>query len=308
MARRRFLRGSGFAHFTEYLLLRGLLAFVSRLDTKQVRGWGTALGRIAFDLVRLRRKVTTSNLARAYPEWVRDKVEEVARACYAEIGLTFLEMFAMAGWRMEARAARVHVVDPEQFATARDAGRGAVLLGGHLGNWELAGSAIAAFGHPTSVMVARQRNRRVDALVREARERAGMRVFYTDEGLRPVLRALRRGEFVAFLFDQDAGRTGRFVPFFGRPASSPIGPFRFARLADCPIIAGLSVRQADGTYRLEMPGPLRVARDLPPEVAEEEALARATVLLEEAVRRHPEQWFWMHRRWKTRPAAEEEGS
>jgi len=117
---------------------------------------------------------------------------------------------------------------------------------------------------------------------------------------------LRANQFVVFPIDQDAGRDGMFVEFFGRQASTPLGAVRFARKTGCPIILGFCLRQQDGTYHLEMPGPVRVRADLPPAEAEREALSRMTSLLEEVVHRYPEQWFWMHRRWKTRPP--EEGS
>ena len=136
------------------------------------------------------------------------------------------------------------------------------------------------------------------------RESAGIRLLYTDRGLMPVMRALRGNGFVAFPIDQDAGRDGVFVEFLGRLASAPLGPVRFARRAGCPIIPGFCLRQPDGTYKLEMPGPVWVRTDLPPDEAEREALTRVTALLEEVVRRYPEQWFWMHRRWKTRPPGE----
>lgn len=301
MVRHRSTKSPLGSHLAQYLLLRGLLALLSRMGWNRARSAGAGLGRFAHDVVRVRRRVTRENLSRAFPEWPRARVEQTARSAYAQAGITFLETFAMARSTPAERAARVRPADPAQFRAAVDGGRGAVLLTAHLGNWELGGASVAALGHPTWVMVARQRNRRVDRLVREARERAGMRVLYTDEGVRPALRALRRGEFVAFLFDQDAGRHGRFVPFFGRPASTPLGPFRFARLARCPIILGWCVRQPDGAYRLEMPGPLWVADDLPPEEAEAAAMERATALLEETIALHPEQWFWMHRRWKSRP-------
>lgn len=278
-----------------------MLLLLSRLSWDGARRLGRFLGVIAFDLVRIRRRETLENLAASFPELGKTARVRMARECYRGFGATFLEIFLLPRLRACDFSERIRFSDPESFARIRAEGTGAVLLTGHLGNWELGGAAAAALGHPTWVLVARQRNPRVDEYVRRAREDAGMRVLYVEEGLRAGLRVLRRGEFLVFLFDQDAGRDGVFAPFFGRPASTPLGPFRFARLARCPILMGLCRREADGRYFVELPPPLWVRTDLPPEAAEREALRAANSLLEDAVRRYPEQWFWMHRRWKTRP-------
>jgi len=289
-------------HALEYALFWVLLAALASLSWDGARRLGHALGSFAFDLLRLRRRVVLENLAHAFPEMSPKERTSLARACYRAFGITFLELFLLPRTPPREVLQRVRFADPEVFARVRAEGRGAVLLSAHLGNWELLGSACAALGHPLTVLVARQRNRRVDERVRAAREAAGMRVLYTDGGLRPVLRALQCGEFVAFLFDQDAGRGGEFAPFLGRPASTPLGPFRFARLAGCPIVMGLSVRRPDGSYTADLPV-LCLSRELDAGEAERAALREANRLLEAAVRRYPEQWFWMHRRWKTRPVA-----
>ena len=128
-----------------------------------------------------------------------------------------------------------------------------------------------------------------------------MRVLKVEEGALAMARELRKNHLVAFVADQDAGRRGVFVEFFGRLASTAVGPVRLARIRGCPIIGGYGLRMPDGSYRFE-PVPERWVRDdLPVEEAERLALEELAADLEAIVRRHPEQWFWMHRRWKTRP-------
>lgn len=293
-------------HGAQYVLFRLLIAALSRLDWDGARRLGRSLGGFAFRVVRLRRSVTLANLQEAFPEKSEAERQRIALGAYRSFGITFLELLLMARRSRGEIGSRADIDHPEYFAQVRAEGRGAVLLSGHFGNWEITGAGVAALGHPVAAFVARQRNLRIDAEVRRAREAAGMRVLYTDEGLRAGLRALRQGDFLAFLFDQDAGRDGVFAPFFGRPASTPIGPFRFARLAGCPILLGLSHREPDGRYVLEVTPPLRLSEDLPAEEAERRLLQEANALLEAAVRRYPEQWFWMHRRWKSRPAADDD--
>jgi Kdo2-lipid IVA lauroyltransferase/acyltransferase len=290
-------------HALQYLLLRAVLLILSALSWEGIRILGRALGLFAFEILRVRRRVTLENLSHAFPDWSPQRRTCVARECYRNFGITFLELCRLPTLGPGELMSRVVFEEFDVFADARKEGHGAVLLTGHLGNWELPGASLPGHGFPTWAVVGPQRNRRVDAYVNRARAAAGLRVLPSDGGLRPILRALRANEFVAFLSDQDAGRDGVFVPFMGRLASTPLGPVRFARLAGCPIILGYGVRGADGRCHMELPPPIRVRSDLPPEVAELEATRLAVAQLEDVVRRHPEQWFWMHRRWKTRPPA-----
>jgi KDO2-lipid IV(A) lauroyltransferase len=301
---RRPQRLASFRHALEYAVFRVLLLLLERLSWDAARRVGQILGTITFSALRIRRRVVVGNLAHAFPAWTPARRLAVARECYRQFGTTFLELCLLPRTRPEDLVARAVLGDSDQFDAALREGHGAIIITGHLGNWEVLGASLAARGYPLYGLVARQRNRRIDAQVRRMRESAGIRLLYTDRGLMPVMRALRGNGFVAFPIDQDAGRDGVFVEFLGRLASAPLGPVRFARRAGCPMIPGFCLRQPDGTYKLEMPGPVWVRADLPPDEAEREALTRVTALLEEVVHRYPEQWFWMHRRWKTRPLGE----
>jgi len=299
--RRRVAQSSSFAHYWQFVALRALVALISRLSWAHTRRLGRGLGSFAGQVVRLRWHVTRENLRKAFPDWSDARVTATAKEAYREIGTTFLELFRHLA--PGEAATRVHGLDAAVLEAVRAEGRGAVLVTGHIGNWELVGAALGGRGWPVNVVVATQRNARVDALVTRMRQAAGLRVLRTDQGLRPMLRVLRANEFLCFLNDQDAGATGCFVPFLGRPASTALGPARFARLAGCPIVCGYSLRRPDGSYDLEISEPIRLRPDLPAKEAEREVTHRMVELLESRVRRYPAQWFWMHRRWKSRPPA-----
>lgn len=301
-AGRAVRRSAAVRHTVEYALLRLALVPIRLIGWRGVRRIGTFLGLIAFSVVRVRRRVTLDNLSCAFPGWSEHRRLQVARDCYRHFGVTFLELCLLPQLTRADVRRLVRLEHPEQFREAELGGKGALMATGHFGNWEFTGAAVTAWEYPLWVLARSQRNRRVDAFVTWARETVGMRVLHTNRALFGVPRALRRGEFVAVVADQDAGRGGVFVPFLGRPASTHAGVARFARHAGAPIIPCFSVRQPDGRYLLEMPGPMLVRTDLPPAAAELEALKRITAHLEDLIRRHPEQWFWMHRRWKTRPA------
>lgn len=288
--------------WAEYLGFRFLLLSLNWLDWPAQRALGRWLGRFTGRVVRLRWRVTIENLRVAFPNLSSSEWARLARRSYEAFGITFLELLQLHRLKRGEASRRVHFDEPDEIGAALAEGRGVVVWTGHFGNWELVGAAVADRGRTISALVRTQRNARIDRFVTRARESAGYRVLRVESGLRPVLHALKRNEVVAFVGDQDAGRDGIFLPFLGREASWHVGPARFARLAGCPIVAGFAARQADGRYRMEALHLLRVRTDLPPEEAELEVTRQLAALLEEAIERYPEQWFWMHRRWKsTRP-------
>lgn len=178
-------------------------------------------------------------------------------------------------------------------------GKGAILLSGHFGNWELLAKSFAQ-RHPTSVIVAKQSNPMVDSLMNDTRTTKGFNTIYKDSLVfRSVSRALKNNEFVAILADQDAGRQGVFVPFFGRLASTAKGPAAFALRCDCPIFATFSIRQPDGKYRT-IPKEIKKPEGVSEEEAVEMIMAQYSKILQQQIEEYPSYWFWFHRRWKTK--------
>ena len=180
-------------------------------------------------------------------------------------------------------------------------GRGLIFVTGHLGNWELAGSYVAARGVPLDVVARRMSNPLFDAYLRATRQRMGMAVVYDREAVRRTKRALEAGRAVAFLADQGVKHlASTFVPFFGRPAKTPRGPAVFALRWGVPLVFGAALRQPSGCYRFVFE---RVAVE---ETGDRErdvdrVVARYTEVLERWVRAAPEQYFWHHRRWRRQP-------
>jgi len=157
-------------------------------------------------------------------------------------------------------------------------------------------------GYPVSFLVGEQHNTLVDGLMNRLRQGFGVETIPLTGSLRGVFRALRRNRIVAMLSDQDAGKGGIFVDFFGRPASTPYGPARFAVAAGAPLIPGVAVRHPGGRHELVIAPPVPA----PPEGTQPAEAARLltqayTSAFEGFIRRHPDHYFWMHRRWKTRP-------
>lgn len=188
----------------------------------------------------------------------------------------------------------------EELRRAVAEGHGVVIASGHFGNWELAGSALAAFGFPADAVMQKLKNPRLTALIQDTRTRLGMGLINRVDAWEPMMDSLAQGRVVAFVADQDARHRGVFVPFFGRPASTHRSPALLALRARAPFFVGGVVRVEGGRYRawavrLEAQKDLSIRRQV-------ESLTRDwTAELERRVRLYPEQYFWHHKRWKTTP-------
>ncbi len=291
-------------HRVEYALLRTSLALLRFLPFGLALWIGRRLGELAFDVVRLRRAVTLENLQRAFGlERSPRELVRIGRACYRNAAMTFLELGLCARRPPQEVETRVTLGNAACVAAAAAPGRGVLYLTGHYGNWELLGARVSRIGPRLHAVAGDQRNVLVDRYLRELRERLGMGVIPMAAAARDVLRALRDGEGVALVADQDAGRTGVFVEFLGRPAACHAAPMRFAYRTGAPIVMGFCRRTGPGTFRCDLEGPLEPDRSRPEDEEVLRLLRRYNETLERLVREHPEQWLWMHRRWKTRPPA-----
>jgi KDO2-lipid IV(A) lauroyltransferase len=265
---------------------------------------GRAFGRAAWRLG-VRRRVALENIARAYGADGDPAAElRLGRASYEHLGTSFIEFLRLPRLTPATLRDRLVLDGGEHFRGALAGGRGAVVASGHLGNWELMIACVAASGFPATCVVQPLRNRRVEALVERVRGGAGIEVVRRGMALRRLRAVLAANRLLLFLCDQDARRRGVFVPFFDVPASTPKGAAQVAVRLGVPFIPAFGWREAGGRHRVVVHPPLAV-----PTGDEESAvrglLAGFTARLEAAVRVAPEQYWWAHRRWKTRPQAAE---
>ena len=287
------------SHAVETLLVRALAGGVRALTWERSLAVGERLGDLARGLG-LRRRVAEDNLARAFPERAAAERAAILRAHYRELGRVVVEYPRNAELVHDPRGRVVgELRGLEHFEALR--GRGAILLSGHYGNFELM-AAILGRMNPVDVVVRALSNPGVDEMLARERARAGLGTIPADVGIRRVYESLRDGRWIALLADQDARRQGVFVPFLGRPASTPLGPARIAIGARVPIVMGFTTRRPDGRMDLTVEPPLAVPDPKAPDAALK-LTALHTARLEAWVRARPEMWFWLHRRWKTAPPA-----
>jgi KDO2-lipid IV(A) lauroyltransferase len=202
-------------------------------------------------------------------------------------------------------SAVVDLQQTEHLRAAMERGKGAIVVSGHLGNWEIMAAAGMGLGvYPVSVYRPFD-NPLIDAWVRSLRGMEGADVVEKQGAVRGLLRALRKGRLVALLVDQNAGRHGVFAPFFGSPVSTVPTPAELALRTGAAIIPGFALRVGPGfRYRTWFEPPLEVRHDAEDKDAEVRRItAELNARLEAAIRQAPEQWLWLHRRWKTRPPA-----
>ena len=286
-------------HRAEYLLLVACGALFGTMPATWVYGIVWVLGFLAFGVFRVRRAVTLENLRNSFGgEKSGRELDKIARLSYVHIGMTFIEMLYA-----PKLAPRIHeIVDLSDIDIIRCAlkrGKGLILVSGHFGSWELSGGALAALGVPTFAVVRRQANPLVDRLINGYRSLLGVKAIPKGAPVKHIIRALRNDETIALMSDQDAGRRGVFVDFFGRKASTPQGAAQLALKYGAPIVVIMTVRTAPERYRTI----LREVDVMPADTVES-LTQRYTLVMEDIIRQYPEQYFWMHRRWKTRPPTE----
>ena len=268
---------------------------------------GMRLGAAADRVFHVRRDLVDANLHRAFPELDDAARERIARESYRHIGREALSIVALGAAGADEIRARTRVVGWERLKEAVDRGRGVVMATAHMGNWELGGASMAVRGIPTDAVVQRQRNPLVDREIAAVREALGVHQIDRRRAPKQVLRSLRAGRLIGFVADQNAGRHGVFVPFFGTPASTHRGAALFAIRAEAPLFFGVAVRQPDGTYVCHA-HPIDEDRGGTLDEAVTRLTAAFTRRLEDEIRAAPEQYFWLHNRWKTRPPADPAGN
>jgi len=265
-------------------------------------GLGRGLGRLWGALDGRHRRIAADNLRRAFPEWDEARVERTARGVYAHFGTVILDLLWMEGRSPEELVALAEVEGLEHLKGAHAAGRGVLCPTAHFGNWEFQGVASGPLIEPISVIARPLDNPELDRRLVRFRTSGGNHVIYKQKALAQVLKALREGGVVAVLIDQNVQeRDGVFVRFFGRPASTTTVAAALALKTGCAVVPGRCRLDPHGVYRMIYGPPVEVAGTGHRDDDIAALTQRLTSVIEGWVRETPEQWLWIHRRWKTQP-------
>lgn len=251
----------------------------------------------------VRRDVVDDNLRLAFPEKDDAWIAAITRKAYEHLGREATAMMRLSKLDSQAVIERTIPTGWDDMEGALSEGRGLLLVTGHYGNWEIAAATVAARGIPIAAIVRRQGNRLVDARLHELRRKLGVETIYQSEAPTRVPRLLRANGVVGIVGDQDARRSGIFVPFFGRPASTHRGPALFALRLNAPVFSCIARRLPGPDVRYEVAGERVAITRTGDHDQEVSALtAELALRLERQVRVAPEQYFWFHKRWKSRPS------
>ena len=293
------MSGATLSHYAQYYGIRGSAAALRRLSFERAGAIGERIGMLGYRPLGIRRAVVERQVAAAFPGLAAPEVERIARASYGSLGRTTIETALLPTYSREEVLSLVEEVTGwELVDRALALGRGFMIVTGHLGNWELGGSYVAARGVPLEAVARRMENPLFDHYLTETRRRIGMTVIHDADAVRRVPRALREQHAVAFLIDQGAvGLASTWVPFFGRYAKTPRGPAVFALRLRAPLLFACALRRPNGRFVIHFEEvPVEQTGTLDADV--DRIVASYTSTLERWVRRAPEQYFWHHRRWK----------
>ncbi len=274
------------------------------------RGWarrlGAGVGRLAYAGMTRLRRVGLRNLELAYPEQEPKWRERTLARVYRHLGLLLAEFCQMPGYTAEQASRWIGYDGLENYLAARARGKGVLVVTGHLGAWELSSFYHSLMGYPMGLVIRRLDNPLVDALVNRIRCLHGNRVIHKDDFARGLISAMREGETVGILMDTNmTPPQGVFVPFFGVPACTASGLARVALKTDAAVLPGFLLwDEGEQRYRLCFGEAMKLIRTGDADADVLANTAAFTAEIERYVRANPEQWLWMHRRWKTRPAGE----
>jgi Kdo2-lipid IVA lauroyltransferase/acyltransferase len=287
----------------EYALVWCVVKAIGALPRPLARLAGIGLGQLIYFFHRKLRRVGMRNLALAFPEKSRREHRKIVHGVFTSMGRQFAEICLFPRYTRENVSKIVTYDGFENFERASERGKGVLFLTGHLGGWELSAFSHSLYGHPLRFVMRPLDNPYLDALVRHYRIMHGNIPIFKDDPVRELLRAMKAGATVGILMDTNmTPPEGIFVNFFGIPACTASGLARIALRTDAAVLPGFTIWDPVlRRYRLRFDPPVKLIRT---GNNEDDIVANTqlfTNVIEDFVRRYPDQWLWVHRRWKTRP-------
>jgi len=276
------------------------------LPREAARAVGRGIGAVAFFAFSRLLKVGRTNLEMAMPGLSSDERERMLRGAYRSLGHQLAEFCQMPSYSEETASRLIRYEGLSHYIQARERGKGVLVLTGHLGAWELSSFYHSLRGYPMGMVIRRLDNPLIDEMVNRVRCLHGNRVLHKDDFARGLIGEMRAGGTVGILMDTNmTPPQGVFVPFFGVMACTASGLARVARKTGAAVLPGFLLwEEEEKRYVLHFGEEMEIVST---EDQDEDArlnTARFTATLEDYVRRYPDQWLWMHRRWKTRPPGE----
>ena len=284
----------------QYFLLKGFSRLLCRLPYSLVLRLGSGLGFLHYQFGRSQRRRAIAQLQERLGVSGEDAAA-IARRMFRNIGKTLLEILYIPALTPEKLERWVTIENRHYMDEALSGGHGAVILTAHFGNWEWMAARLVRAGFPLAAIAETQPSPGLDQLLNEHRAMVGLAPYARGNALVAAMKALKAGNVLGFLADQDAKANGVFVEFFGRQASTPQGPAVFAQRCGAPVVPAFIVRQPRRGQRIVLSPPIYgdAEGDHATEVLR--MTEEMTRVMEERIRRYPDHWWWFQRRWITDP-------
>ncbi len=306
MAYTKLLRNKVMREKLEYGLVRAVVRVLGRMPRMWARIFAGVLAWVVYHALGRLRRVGQRNLRLALPELSSESMDKILRGVYRHLGWQLVEFCRMTRYTPSNTHGWVRTEGLEHYLAARDRGKGVLVLTGHLGAWELSSFYHSLMGYPMGMVIRRLDNRLLDEFVNGIRCLHGNRVLHKDDFARGLLKAMHAGETVGILMDTNmTPPQGVFVDFFGHKACTASGLARVALRTGAAVLPGFMLWEPEGgQYVLHFGPELVFARTGDEESDVLAATQQCAAVTEAWIRRYPDQWLWIHRRWKTRPAGE----
>jgi len=288
-----------FIYFAAVLAVRFLRASSRLTAIRFMRG----LGWIAFHLAHSERRKTVEHLSRAFAaDKSPARIRAMAKGVFLHFATAAADAIRLPNLIRDDLNRLVTHSGMHYLENALARGNGVIALTAHFGNWELLGAWLAQRGYPLKVVGRRAYDPRLDRMIVETRNQCGYTNITRGAGTREIIRTLRRGQILGMLIDQDTRVEGVFVDFFNQPAHTATGPVELARKFGSPIVPIFLRLRNDLTYRIECQEPMELVSSGDEKRDLHINTQKCSHIYENIIKRYPEQWAWMHERWKKKPA------
>lgn len=283
----------------QYNLIKLISRMLCLLPYPALLGCGKVLGWLYYRVAARDRERAIAQI-QAGLHLTREQAIPIIRRLFTKVAQSFLEFLYMPALTPAKLQKYVTIENREHLEAAVNEGRGVVLLTAHFGNWEWLGAALAAAGFPMAGVARPQPSEAFNRVINEYRTMCGVEVY--SRGTTEIVaaaKAVKRGKVMGFLADQDGGKNGVFVEFFGKMASTPLGAATFAKRFKAPVVPAFIIRKSTGGHHIMLQPPLHC-----PDTGDDRRdLVEFTKLLvkitEDMIRQYPDEWLWFQRRWRT---------
>jgi Kdo2-lipid IVA lauroyltransferase/acyltransferase len=288
-----------------YIGARILFRLVNMLPRRFTLWLGETLGAGAYRIIKKERLRALGNLDIAFGDSITaQRKQEIVRGCFVTFGRATIEAMRFRRHYHKQIKPQIEVVGEEHLKRAYERGKGVVVFTAHIGNFELLAAHVAQMGYKAAAIGREVYDKRLDKMLVENRAAMGLVNIRTDDSPRTIMRLLKEGYVIGFLIDTDSWRVaGEYTPYFGRPARTPIGPTQLGLISGAAFLPMFCLSFPGGRYRIIC------GEELAPESYDRSrenvyrVTCKMTEVIERTVREYPEQWIWMHDRWRSRQGA-----